>query len=343
MPTLISVMSDYARLSDDDQEKFKRIVLGRVVKSTTLNDAAAELRFKDGLVCPKCGCVHVVRNGHDRKGNQRYRCLDCNATFSATSNNIVSDTHKSYDTRARFIDCMMDGLSVRKTAKKCKIHRNTAFLWRHKILDALREMEDDVVLDGIVEADETFFHVSYKGNHNHGAGSFSMPRPAHKRGHGVHKRGLSKEQVCVPCAVNRDKKSIAVVAKLGVLSKKAIHAVYDGKIDKDAVMVTDGLRPYSLYCHETGNEIITIKGGKSKKGIYHIQHVNSYHSQLDEFLDGFHGVSTNYLNNYLVWNNVCNYCKGDDTRKSDMILSYILQCPASIRCRTIVDRPVIPS
>ena len=38
MPTLISVMSDYDMLSDDDQEKFKHIVLGRVVKSTTLND-----------------------------------------------------------------------------------------------------------------------------------------------------------------------------------------------------------------------------------------------------------------------------------------------------------------
>ena len=36
-------------------------------------------------------------------------------------------------------------------------HRNTAFLWRHKILDALQNMADDVTLDGIIEADETFF------------------------------------------------------------------------------------------------------------------------------------------------------------------------------------------
>jgi len=100
MPTLISVISDYDLLSDDDQEKFKRIVLGRVVKSTTLNDAA-ELRFKDGLVCPKCGCVHVVRNVHDRKGNQRYRCMDCGSTFSATSNSIVSPPTKKPDAQCR--------------------------------------------------------------------------------------------------------------------------------------------------------------------------------------------------------------------------------------------------
>ena len=44
--------------------------------------------------------------------------------------------------------------------------RNTAFLWRHKILDALQNMADDVTLDGIIEADETFFAISYKGNHS---------------------------------------------------------------------------------------------------------------------------------------------------------------------------------
>ena len=41
----------------------------------------------------------------------------------------------------------------------------TAFAWRHKILDALQSMMTDVELDGVVQADETFTAVSYKGNH----------------------------------------------------------------------------------------------------------------------------------------------------------------------------------
>jgi len=44
---------------------------------------------------------------------------------------------------------------------------------------------------------------------------------------------------------------------------------------------------------------VQIKGGKTVKGIFHIQHVNNYHSQLKDFLKPFHGVSTKYLNNYL--------------------------------------------
>ena len=70
---------------------------------------------------------------------------------------------------------MMLGLSVRKSAEICGINKDTAFIWRHKILDALQNMASDVKLDGIVEADETFFAISFKGNHKKST-SFVMPR-----------------------------------------------------------------------------------------------------------------------------------------------------------------------
>ena len=76
----------------------------------------------------------------------------------------------------------------------------TAFSWRHKILDALHEMADKVYLDGKVEADETVFDVSYKGNHK----NFSLPKAPHKSGHSVHIKELSSEKVCIPCAINEE-------------------------------------------------------------------------------------------------------------------------------------------
>lgn len=69
---------------------------------------------------------------------------------------------------------MMDGLSVRKSAAICKINRNTAFVWRHKILDALALLATKQKrLGGIVEADETFFPLSYKGGHPPGENSIT--------------------------------------------------------------------------------------------------------------------------------------------------------------------------
>ena len=56
---------------------------------------------------------------------------------------------------------MMNGFPLRKTAEICEISKNTAFNWRHKILDSLQNMQSAILLEGIVEADETFslFHT----------------------------------------------------------------------------------------------------------------------------------------------------------------------------------------
>ena len=37
------------------------------------------------------------------------------------------------------------------------------------------------------------------------------------------------------------------------------------------------------------------------KGIYHIQHINAFHSIFKGFLQKFRGVSTKHLHSYLMW------------------------------------------
>lgn len=50
-----------------------------------------------------------------------------------------------------------------------------------KILDALRLYIGTGHVSGLVEADETFFRLSYKGNHSKSKG-FTMPRKPYLRG-----------------------------------------------------------------------------------------------------------------------------------------------------------------
>ena len=183
MPTIKDALDIIGKLTVAEQESLKTMLLSPAfVKSLNIEDFVAKERFANGRVCPLCGCIHVVRNGHRKDGTQRYVCKDCGKSFVIATNSIVSGTRKDLSVWEQYIDCMMNGLSIRKTAVACGIHRNTAFLWRHKILDALQNMADDVTLDGIIEADETFFAISYKGNHSKSK-TFAMPRKAHKRGH----------------------------------------------------------------------------------------------------------------------------------------------------------------
>ena len=341
MASLASVLADIATLSVDDKEELKSFIIKLFSKTMgSLESFVKEERFSGGLVCPICGCVHVVRNGHRKDGTQRYVCKDCGKSFVAITNSIVSSTKKDFFVWEKYVDCMINGFSLRKSARICGIHRNTAFIWRHKILGALQNMADDVVLEGIIEADETFFNNSYKGNHKRG--SFVMPRKAHKRGKSIHKRGISQEKICVPCAVNRSGLSIAKATNLGHVATKDLHSLYDGKIKPDSVVVTDRMNSYRRFATKNGLNLIQLKGGKAKKGIYNIQRINSYHSKLKRFMDSFRGVSTKHLNNYLIWHNFVNYAPESEVEKRAILLKFVLKQAITIHVRDISKKPALP-
>ena len=243
MPTIKDALDIIGKLTVAEQESLKTMLLSPAfVKSLNIEDFVAKERFANGRVCPLCGCIHVVRNGHRKDGTQRYVCKDCGKSFVIATNSIVSGTRKDLSVWEQYIDCMMNGLSIRKTAVACGIHRNTAFLWRHKILDALQNMADDVTLDGIIEADETFFAISYKGNHSKSK-TFAMPRKAHKRGHSTHIRGLSQEKVCVPCAVRACLETSAFIVTRRHVDKKRLCAAAKTREDCQTVpQRSDGQR-----------------------------------------------------------------------------------------------------
>lgn len=157
MPTITSILSDFRKLDKKEQAEFKHILMSSSVAGMTKDKFVSKNRFADGRVCPHCGKSHIRRYGFTANGTQRYLCCECGKTFKATTNTVLSGSTKDLATWEKYIDCMMNGFSIRKSAGICGIHRNTAFLWRHKILDTLQAMIDEVELNGIVEADETFF------------------------------------------------------------------------------------------------------------------------------------------------------------------------------------------
>ncbi len=150
---------------------------------------------------PHCQSIEIVKNG-TQTNKQRYKCKSCNKTFSILSDTFLAWTKKDFQVWKKFIYCMMEGYSVRKAATVCKINRNMAFVCRHKILDSLSiYMSNQNSMKGIIEADDTFFRLSFKGNK-------SVKTLPYKNTDNKRKRGLSKQQVCVSCAIARDKKIV---------------------------------------------------------------------------------------------------------------------------------------
>ena len=142
MPTIKDALDIINKLTAAEQESLKTMLLSPAfVKTLDIEEFVTKERFSNGRVCPLCGCIHVVRNGHRKDGTQRYICNDCGKSFVIATNSIISGTRKDLAVWEKYIDCMMNGLSICKTAAACGIHRNTAFIWRHKILDALQNWQ----------------------------------------------------------------------------------------------------------------------------------------------------------------------------------------------------------
>ena len=79
---------------------------------------------------------------------------------------------------------LIEGLTVRDAAARCGVAKTTSFRWRNRFLTDIAELKV-TSLTGIVEADETYFPLSFKG-------SRQLPRPPHRRGHAIHQRGTGK-------------------------------------------------------------------------------------------------------------------------------------------------------
>jgi len=309
---------------------------------TDMEEYLTEQRFSEGRVCPICGGTHVQRNGHRKNGSQKFYCKDCKKSFTIRKNTIFNGTRKSLSVWSEYIRCIAEGLTIDKSAERCGITHYTSFVWRHKILDALGEGAKLTELSGIVEADEMFMPISYKGDGERFANE-QISRKARSRGGEVHKRGLSDELVCIPCAVDRKGNAVSKVAKLGKCSKRAVAEVLSGHVKTQSTLCTDEEASYRKFAKNNQNTLIQIKGGKGAvKGIYHIQHINAYHSNFKNFIARFKGISSKYLNNYLAWNNEIERKKGGLVAKTSAALLRLASTIFEETCQTLSLRPALP-
>ncbi|WP_051317311.1 IS1595 family transposase [Ectobacillus panaciterrae] len=267
-------------------------------------DEIQEQKHKEGLVCPHCKNHSVVRFGKhavkSRTGEvkrQRYRCKSCRQTFNDLTNTPLQRTRRPH-IWIRFIECMIEGYSLRKCAGQLngEVTHVTLFYWRHKILAALKQIPTEA-FQGIVEMDETYFLFSEKGKRN------IADRKPRKRGGKAKYRGISNDQVCVLVARDRQKMTYSGVLGRGRIRTTKLDEAIGGHISDSNVLCTDSWRAFSSYANSKGLAHYRFKSdGKQRvKGVYHIQNVNSYHSRLKKWMDRFNGVATKYLQHYLAW------------------------------------------
>lgn len=294
MTPLKNLHQEFQKLSESDKQAFLAEIVAQSTGQRDVSELKAEISQVHKRHCPYCHSQSIVGNGKN-KGVQRFRCKECGKNFSENAGTSIANLKKGHLWKT-YINHMFDGHSIAKCAKLTGISIQTSFDWRHKVLSSLRSMSP-ARFDGICESDDIFFNYSEKG-------SKSLSRKPRKRGnHGI-KQGISDDKVAVILTCDRKNHKDLQVAKHGRIRKADIQKALSGKLDASSVLCTDSHRSYTAFAKAEGVQHQKIHARKKqyvKDKIYHVQNANRTARALKDWMVGFNGVSTKYLQNYMSW------------------------------------------
>ena len=119
-----------------------------------------EVENLEGGVCEcyKCNSHQIVKLGtYDNM--QRYRCKNCNTSFTAKSKSIFATTKLEKEKWLNYIECFVDCLSLRRCAEKVGVCLKTSYFMRHRILECLKKNQSQFIVnkDNKGQLDEAFF------------------------------------------------------------------------------------------------------------------------------------------------------------------------------------------
>ncbi len=307
MATLFDILSATKTLNHDELQVLSSKILDMLKISG--DDLSGHVSQCDS--CCRCSSERIIKYGKDKNWKQRYKCKDCNSIFYENSYTVTSKSKHSPDVWRRFIELLLSRASLKKCSEICNISVQTAFVWRHKILNVLQKDQDGRVLGGIIETDETYIGISYKGNHKNSR-NFTMPRKAYHRG--SDNSAQIGSQACVMCAIERNGQTYGEVLGKGQPTIAMLLHAFDSRIMEDSVVIADKARGIKNYfCKRENIELVQLlahinpKSTSSPpeiKGALHIQNVNNLHYRFKKHLEPYCGVSTKYLNHYLnlfIW------------------------------------------
>lgn len=121
------------------------------------HDFVKELRWPNGVACPRLGCGSAdVREIRGKR--PRWYCRDCQREFTAKLNSVFEDSPIGFDKwlpAMWLISANRNGISSCELARALGVTQKTAWFMLHRIRLAMRDESFERLTDD-VEADETF-------------------------------------------------------------------------------------------------------------------------------------------------------------------------------------------
>jgi len=223
--------------------------------------------------CPHCLSHRVVSKGNYKK-RKRYLCRDCGKSYNDLTRTPFSGIH-NLDKIKKYLNCLINGNSIRKAADIVEISVTTSFSWRHKLLNGLRRLPSPK-MKNVKEVLELEMPYSHKGQRS-------------RLSNVQRKSKVSAVFVCDRTG-KLDSESVTYCNRESNPIFRRIQEISNSHTD--------------IICSPNLANIIDIKDVniKTTHSSYSQPHlVQQTVNTWQAWMKRFHGVATKYIANYLHW------------------------------------------
>jgi len=234
-------------------------------------------------VCPYC------RSEKSSPKLLRHTCLACNYSYSVTIGTVFQDSNiplYKWFTGIVLILSAKKGISSLQLSRDLSVNKNTAWLLQKKLRAVMKE-EGGQILDGIIEADETF--VGAKVNNHY---------PQRKKSARL-VRGGNNHLKPVLGMVQREGKVVTKVIEASV--REQVMPVIRSFVSPSSTLVTDASTVYyTAKKHFNDHQVLSRSAQHFKEGIYHTSTIEGFWSLVKRAIIGqYHKISAPHLQSYM--------------------------------------------
>ena len=235
---------------------------------------------KNEICCAHCKSSEIIRWGK-RNDLQRYKCKNCNKTFNSLSKTPLARLRRKGHW-LEYANCLKNGLTVRKAAVYCGIHRNTSFRWRHRFVNNLKFIKAKE-LSGIIESGEVKFKESFKGS--------KLLNSALKN---------KRKDVFVLYNIDRNRNVVDITNK--GFNKSLIENIVRNHVAKKSLIISEDDEIYRNIKLNSELKHFIIKSNFNTNDYITVKNIKDFREKFKEWVNNhFRGVATKYLENYVSW------------------------------------------
>jgi transposase-like protein len=129
-------------------------------------DTVRNIRWPNGVSCPKCCNTEITRHGHDQTqpARQRCHCKGCNSYFDDLTGTIFEGHHQPLRTWILCLYLMGLNLSNLQIAAELGLNKDDVQNMTRALRSGVNAKKTPVQLSGEVECDEVYIVAGHKGH-----------------------------------------------------------------------------------------------------------------------------------------------------------------------------------